>query len=527
MDTIKTKEILKNLETDFYNKAILSNDVKKCDYLLIDFEYKTLERVIHNIEFPIGENLKTAFVNLKNNQPLAPNKNFIRDSLILDKCKTERTKEVNCSPKDIRLEFPLATDNNVFLEKQNKYYLIDSVKTHICKECSGDGLVTCYDATCHGNHTWECDKCIGDGKVSCSDCKGEGWKRCGGLFSGCGGSGKVKKSVKLASGKYSEKLINCSSCSGKGKVKCTTCNVTGKVICPKCDGKRTITCNYCYDDRKRYGLTECKNCGGKGEFGELDFVQSKINNHKHRKIITNGDDLQLAIRNIEDYFNNMSNKKELFYQHNTIIKNDYTDFESKHCTILEQELDLDKNSFPKVLQEKIAYQLITCIEFNYKHILSNEVHSGVIIDYNGDPKIKFYSDPEALKIDLKSITKTTTSLISKIFKTQKFKNKTDRFIEIKLLIHLAKADGKIEESEKLFLSDFIQNLNDFTNAEKKKLFELMDTKTLSKLEEKDFKFSDKTIAKEMINKLEELAKADGEFEPAEIAFIENLRALIK
>lgn len=223
----------------------------------------------------------------------------------------------------------------------------------------------------------------------------------------------------------------------------------------------------------------------------------------------------------------MSNKKELFYQHNTIIKNDYTDFESKHCTILEQKLDLDKNSFPKVLQENIAYQLITCIEFNYKHILSNEVHSGVIIDYNGDPKIKFYSDPEALKIDLKSITKTTTSLISKIFKTQKFKNKTDRFIEIKLMIHLAKADGKIEESEKLFLSDFIQNLNDFTNAEKKKLFELMDTKTLSKLEEKDFKFSDKTIAKEMINKLEELAKADGEFEPAEIAFIENLRALIK
>lgn len=121
MDTIKTKEILKKLETDFYNKAILSNDVKKCDYLLIDFEYKTLERVIHNIEFPIGENLKSAFVNLKNNQPLAPNKNFIRDSLILDKCKTERTKEVNCSPKDIRLQFPLATDNNVFLEKQNKY----------------------------------------------------------------------------------------------------------------------------------------------------------------------------------------------------------------------------------------------------------------------------------------------------------------------------------------------------------------------------------------------------------------------
>ena len=98
MDTIKTKEILKNLETDFYNKAILSNDVKKCDYLLIDFEYKTLERVIHNIEFPIGENLKSAFVNLKNNQSLAPNKNFIRDPLILDKCETARTKEVNCSP---------------------------------------------------------------------------------------------------------------------------------------------------------------------------------------------------------------------------------------------------------------------------------------------------------------------------------------------------------------------------------------------------------------------------------------------
>lgn len=106
MDTIKIKEIIKNLYTDFYNKIILSDDVKKCDYLLLDFEYKTLERVIHNTEFPIGDNLKSVFVTLQNHHSLIPNKTFIRDSLILDKCETLRTQKVNCTPKDIRKEFP-------------------------------------------------------------------------------------------------------------------------------------------------------------------------------------------------------------------------------------------------------------------------------------------------------------------------------------------------------------------------------------------------------------------------------------
>jgi uncharacterized tellurite resistance protein B-like protein len=523
MDSTKVKNIVKSLENDFYNKIILLDDLKQCEYLLLNFEYKTIDRVIHNIEFPIGDNLKKSFISLQNNTPLIRNKAFLKDSLIRDKCDSIKSEKVHCSPKDIRLEFPIETDNNRFVEKQQLFYLQDSVKTCSCKECSGDGLVSCYDSVCNGNHTWECDECIGEGKVSCPKCSGEGWNRCGGLFTGCGGSGKVKKTVRLASGKTSEKLVNCSSCSGKGKVKCMTCNVTGKVTCSKCSGKRTITCNYCYEDRKRYGLTDCRNCDGKGEFGELDFVVSKIENKKHQKIIIKGPALQLDLRTIEDYFSHLNDKKELFYQHNTVVKNDYSEFEKKHCEILEQELNLDKNSFPKVLTEKLAYKHITCIEFNYKHILSNEIHSGVIIDYNSAPRIKLYSDPEELKMDLKNAAKTTTSFLSKIFKTKKFKLKTDRLIEIKLMIYLAKADGKIEESEKIFLSEIIKNLDDFTNTEKKELFTLMDTKVLPELTAKDLKFSSNDIENQIIGRLNEMAMVDGEFEPAEIRFIENLK----
>src|SRR5690606_36263991 len=116
---------------------------------------------------------------------------------------------------------------------------------------------------------------------------------------------------------------------------------------------------------------------------------------------------------------------------------------------------------------------VTCVEFSYTHIISNEVHKGVIINFNDVPEVKFYTNPERVKTDLNSVLKTTKNVFSKILKTKKSKLKNDRFIEIKLMIYLAKADGVIETEEKQYLSNLIQDLKDLTNSEKKTLFDLM------------------------------------------------------
>src|SRR5690606_41026141 len=78
-----------------------------------------------------------------------------------------------------------------------------------CDSCGGDGLITCDEYECNGKHEWQCDECIGEGKVACSKCEGEGWVTCRG-WSGCGGSGKVKKTVRLSNGDRKSTRLNSS-----------------------------------------------------------------------------------------------------------------------------------------------------------------------------------------------------------------------------------------------------------------------------------------------------------------------------
>jgi uncharacterized membrane protein YebE (DUF533 family) len=94
------------------------------------------------------------------------------------------------------------------------------------------------------------------------------------------------------------------------------------------------------------------------------------------------------------------------------------------------------------------------------------------------------------------------------------------------LIYLEKADGKITDDEKVYLADQIQGLTEFTNSEKKEFFELMDLKELPQLTNADLKFTSKDNANTVINKLEELAKSDGEIEEAEQHLINSVKALL-
>ncbi|PLX25975.1 hypothetical protein C0580_00895, partial [Candidatus Parcubacteria bacterium] len=102
-----------------------------------------------------------------------------------------------------------------------------------------------------------------------------------------------------------------------------------------------------------------------------------------------------------------------------------------------------------------------------------------------------------------------------------------RKTEIKLMIYLAKSDGKIEEQEKEYLSEQISHLKEFRNSEKKELFNLMNADELPELTSNDVNFSDPVKGKEIIEKLTQLAYADGELEKAEKLLIEKIKTFIK
>ena len=94
------------------------------------------------------------------------------------------------------------------------------------------------------------------------------------------------------------------------------------------------------------------------------------------------------------------------------------------------------------------------------------------------------------------------------------------------MIYLAKSDGKIEDEEKEFLADEISNLDNFTNSEKKELFNLMNSVDLPELTSADLKFSDPQKGIDIIDKLTELANADGEYELAEQNLINKIKTLL-
>jgi tellurite resistance protein len=207
---------------------------------------------------------------------------------------------------------------------------------------------------------------------------------------------------------------------------------------------------------------------------------------------------------------------------NEKVENSYDEYSKEYAEIFEKDLGLNKGTYPLVTKEKMYYQVVPCVELSYKHMLTNTTHEFAIIDIWDNPEIIFHSEPEPLKQDLGNVTKSVGGFFGKLFKT-----KEDKKNEITLLIYLAKADGKIEEKEKLILSTEIGHIDDFTNSEKQKLFDLMNSATLPPLTKNETTFSSKERANEVLEKLTKLAMADGEFDIAEKELIDKIKVLIE
>ena len=114
-----------------------------------------------------------------------------------------------------------------------------------------------------------------------------------------------------------------------------------------------------------------------------------------------------------------------------------------------------------------------------------------------------------------------------MFKSKGFKQKEDTKKELKLMIRLAKADGKIEDSEKLFLSSRITSLDIFTHVEKTELFNMMDDSVLPELEPVDVKFSDSNKFSEVFQTLQKMAAEDGDIASSEQELLDKIKSLNK
>lgn len=566
--TEQIKNIIKKIVPDQFDKMIISEnqEFKRADYCFSKMKFQKVEREIQFVKFPLYDAVTDNFKEIEGGEKLLGQKAVLKNDNIL-KILNQKFK-INASKLDkIHIEnplkFPFDEINNEINPIQRKYFFPDLTYKESCPTCKTNKYVGCPDSECKGRHDYtcptcngnkkvdckpckcsgfiKCDQCRGSGECKCSKCSGKGEIKCGSGFfeSGCNGTGMVtvngkQQRCKKCSGRgiypcsdCRQGIVNCSKCAAKGELRCENCNGRGEINCDYCRAQGNIICKTCYGDKDRYGMVDCPTCNTMGFLGQIVYVSTTVSNDSIDKLTFEGEAITVLESDIKKHIITDAPYLEIYKRLNAVKTENYDEYSLKFATNFESDLKLNKDIFPAVVKEQMSYQIIPCIEIAYKHIITNEEHHLTIIDIWSNPEVVFQSDAEELKQNIGNATKAVGGFFGKLFKTNNFKTKEDKRNEIILLIYLAKVDGKIEEAEKLFLSDMIGNLNEFTNTEKHLLFDLMNASVLPELTVKETAFSSKERANEVMDKLNQLAASDGEIEATEKILIDKITQLIK
>lgn len=559
------KSLLERKVPETFQKIIVSNEqlVSRGNYTFVKYKLEKAERKVHKVRFPLFDLIRVDFEELEKNNNES-GKAYAESDVIFQMLKESyKIKSEKYDPERLFEPFnwPLDEENGEVSRQQRKYYFTSEPWTfqEECHECNGAKYIDCPEYECMGKHEYECpecygkrkvdchdcdksgyiqcNKCSGNGELKCSECRGSGEIKCN-SWSGCGGTGYVnvgdrKERCKKCSGRgYSrcsecrDGIIKCDKCTGKGELRCDSCHGRGEIDCSYCDARGRIVCKTCYGDRERYGKVDCPICKTEGKMAQITYVKTKISSDERERIILKGDQLNISENTILNHVDKTIKLKLIYKKVNDNLEQNYDEFSKEYSLLFEDELEVNKELYPLIVKEEINYQIIPCIAISYKHILTNTTHQITIVDFWDNPEIIFHDEPEKLKQDIGNATKAVGGFLGKLFKTKGFKTKEDKRNEIVLLICLLKADGKIEEKEKIYFSEMVGNLNEFTNSEKQRLFDIMNSTTLPELTKGDVTFSSKEREQDVLSKLTELANLNGQIQSEKHTFIDQIKSMI-
>ena len=503
---LQIEDILKKQLGHLYDKILITPDsLIRENYLFAKIDYDLADRKIYASEFVLKPSIENIFSQFENNKNMGitafPTNNILKYT----------NKKQLLDGNDIELlSIPFDVDNKHLNQNQTYYFLPDQTYREVCTKCMGNKIITC--TKCSGDKFFICNKCDGDKKIDCPDCKGMMWIKCGSecfLSTGCGGLGKTND------GK------TCKKCNGKGENRCTKCT-RGLVKCNRCKGNGKLECEKCH----ARGIIDCPTCDANGYFGKIVFIETKISKKSHSQFITPIDKNYLSEKKLLNHIKDTSTQT-IYRDINDDKITNYDEISFLFSNQFEQELGLSKVGFPLILQESVYYQFIPCVRIKYTHILTNQEYELSIINFFDAPNIIYHNNPEKIKISINSIFKSIKHFFEKLFKTQNYLNREDQYKEVILFIYLAKADGMIVTEEKTHLAETINNLNDFTNTQKKKLFNLLNSQILPDLAEKDLIFNNLEKAKEVLDKLTQLANIDNNASDEEKILLERFSNQIK
>ena len=547
------KDFIKTNNPVEFDKMIISPSeiVRRTDFMFINYSGQYLTRAANVIEFPLYGNVKDNFQDFAGGSSKHGDKAVIKSKHIfqtLESYGLDPQGDVSSNSSD--LEFPISVTNNAVDSSQPMYFLASKTSSWTCECCSGNKYIQCDDNECGGRHEWQCTGCYGKGQITCSKCAGNKRLDC----STCNGSNKIKCSSCGGDGKKMDKLDTfsavasssrssrvvqktCGTCSGRGtnqcsrcnngKVTCSKCSGNGKTTCTTCSGKTVITCSKCYADRERRGMIDCPECKAMGEMAKISFVETLVNTKNIQRVFSKGNNLKdVNPDSLMKFAKKNESQVNILKNFNDVNTKEYDELVEGYIAEIQSENGFEFNGFiNRVTDEELYFQVIPCVQIEYRHMITNTLHNATILNYFENPEIVIDKSVENEKSDSKDKMKGISKFFGKLFKTSGFKKKEDRKREIKLMIMLAKVDGKIEDQEKLFLAQEISGISEFTVNEKKSFFSLMDSASLPDLEKNDVVFYSVETYQSVISKLESLAGKDGEIEGSEKDFIEKIKSM--
>jgi len=559
------QNIIKKLHPDKFEKIIIDgkSHIIVSNYLYVKYSGISAMRQVKKITFPLFPDTENIFKKFEGGETLHGRKKKIENYeifKIIEQYKiVPENIDVITQISDV-FEFPVEIENGIVNKLQHHYFLPSLTLSSDCQQCKGSKYITCENPDCKGKHEWDCPECKGNKKIDCTvcnasgyikckTCKGRGQEKCNTCnataevkCSHCGGDGYVGKPKDDGSNKCvfckgtgwhvcpecTNGQVTCETCNGKGEVICETCKASGKVNCNNCKATGKIICDKCYNDSQRYGKIDCPTCKTVGRLGQLVYTETEIKEHRLDKIFCKNAPLNLITdEDVLKHANHNGKTEALLININEQQIEAYDEFSSDFAKMIEKELGLETTRFPKILKEEIYYQLIPCVRTSYKHVLTNTIHEFTIMNFFNTPFVIFHSEPEELKSSFGSTMKSTGNFFGKIFKTKSYTDKEDKKREIRLMVYVAKVDGEVQETEKEIISNKIGNLEDFTNSEKRELFELLNIKSVPEISKDDVHFSSNANKEEIIKNLVNIAIVDGNMNLAESALIDKIKEMMK
>lgn len=587
-ETLVTK--IKESDPVRFDQMLIEEEERK-SYYFVKYNSVAIDRKPLTLKFPLFKDLLSDFEqNIENSGGIKILKNEQIVNKVTSKGYTPFNTPKYSNQNLIFDELEIFFENNNVKKTQPLFYLPNETERHTCGTCDGDKYTTCTEHECHGQHTYDCNKCDATGSVDCDDCKGHGEKKCPscsgtgsikckGYVSSRGTSGPVSNAVYSCSngiatcsncfgkgcfhckhkgkttcptcngagknpcskkynsnygiGKLFDTIGGMEFCEGSGKIDCKSCNSKGQVRCKKCQGDGRIECKICYGDYtdNRYGKVDCITCETAGELASISYVSTSILTKKDEYILTDGNEIQASDFSMDLIKNHITKEiePELFYKN---INRDFADTHDKYSEFcsnkIQKKIGIQRDSYPKLIKEEMSYECVPCATYSYNHILTATLHDVSILGIDKKQDVLFHSNPTDVSEEKESFKEKVRELCCKAFSTKAYKDKIDRKHEMFLMVHMAKADGVIEEQEKKYLAQTITGLHGFTNKEKGELFGLMSVSTLPMISPLNAYFSSKERAKEAKQKIVELvAKADGEYEPEEKSKLDEINNAIE